>query len=116
MAAAATSAAGGDLASLHARTPVVGLEAKIRESVSSMCAELLGLLAGPEALIQGIPNVRIHRPLDPDSIVPFHSDVLYGHSEHEVNYWINLTPAFGTNSLWMASVLEAESLHRALEH
>jgi hypothetical protein len=33
-----------------------------------------------------------------------------------VNYWINLTPAFDTNSLWMASLEETESLHHALTH
>src|ERR1041385_8313778 len=73
----ASVAAGGDLADLHTRKSVEGLEQRISRSVSPLCAELMRVLAGPGAFIQASPNVRIHRPLDHDSPIPFHSDVLY---------------------------------------
>lgn len=33
----------------------------------------------------------------------FHRDADYGHDPAEVNYWVALTPAFGTNTFWIES-------------
>jgi hypothetical protein len=111
----AEEAAGGPLPTLHTRAPVPRLELAIQQAVTEPSRELLGVLAGPDAFIQGMPNIRIHSPLDPASVVPFHSDVLYGHSPEEVNYWVSLTPAYGTNSLWMADPYQTENIHDSLK-
>jgi hypothetical protein len=110
----AESIAGGPLNKLHERPRIPGLEAEIKQALTPMCLDLMSILAGPDAYLQGVPNIRVHRPFDANSIVPFHSDVLYGHSPEEVNYWLNLTPAYETNSLWISREEETEALHRAL--
>lgn len=33
----------------------------------------------------------------------FHRDADYGHDPAEVNYWVALTPAYGTNTFWIES-------------
>lgn len=113
--AEAERVAGGPLESLHQRALPEKLDLKLRDATTDLCCELLGALAGSDAYIQGKPNFRVHSPHDPTSVVPFHSDVLYGHSQDEINYWVNLTPVWGTNSLWMASEQETEALHHALK-
>ncbi len=114
--AAAEAIAGGPLDTLHERPVPEKLDLRFREATQELCCALVGTLAGPDAYIQGVPNFRVHRPNDPTSVVPFHSDVLYGHSPDEINYWVNLTPVWGTNSLWMASEQETENLHHALKY
>jgi hypothetical protein len=103
--------AGGALATLHRREQTVGLGDRIKQAIAPLCADLLRQLTSPDTYIQDIPNIRIHRPFDLTSVTPFHSDVLYGHSMEELNYWINLTPAFDTNSLWLVSEDKTEYLH-----
>lgn len=114
--ATAEEIAGGPLDALHERAIPDQLDLKLRDATRELCCELLGALAGPDVYIQGMPNFRVHRPQDPTSVVPFHSDVLYGHSPDEINFWVNLTPVWGTNSLWMASEQETEALHHALKY
>jgi hypothetical protein len=107
----AEAVAGGPLAALHTREAVPGLAGRIKAAVTPLCAELLRALTAPTSYLQDVPNIRIHRPHDLTSVTPFHSDVLYGHSMDEVNYWIALTPAFATNSLWLVEEAQTESLH-----
>ncbi len=111
---AAERVAGGDLSTIHEREQIPGLAGKLRDAVAPLCSELLKRIAGPDDYLQNAPNIRVHQPFDATSVTPFHSDVLYGHSPEEINYWINLTPAFDTNSLWMASEDQTEFLHNAL--
>ncbi|MGB3798185.1 MAG: hypothetical protein WA952_00140 [Lewinella sp.] len=33
----------------------------------------------------------------------FHRDADYGHDTNEINYWVPLTPAYGTNTFWIES-------------
>lgn len=111
---AAEKLAGGSLASLHQREHLPSLSRSMSEALTETCFALQSHLGGAGAYVQRVPNVRIHKPDDPTSVVPFHSDVLYGHSSQEVNFWVNLTPVFETNSLWMTSPTRTEILHRAL--
>ena len=107
---------GSPLPKLHHVPHSERLVKALIEPLRPLCAELLKELAGKDAYIQGTPNIRLHRPGDRNSVIPFHSDVLYGHSPEERNYWINLTPVHGTNSLWMTSEAETEQLHHALRY
>lgn len=72
---------------------------RLSASVGLIVREMIESLTPEDDYVQRTPNLRIHMP-DADSAVPFHSDVLYGHSPEETNYWVLLTPAFGANSLW----------------
>jgi hypothetical protein len=107
----AEKVAGGQLYMIHKRERIPGLSGKLREVITPGCIELLRRITDPDDYIQSVPNVRVHQPYDRHSITPFHSDALYGHSSEEVNYWINLTPAYDTNSLWMVGEDKTEFLH-----
>ena len=46
-----------------------------------------------------------HRILfrDTPGVSRFHRDRDYGHSTHEINYWVVQTPAFANNTIWIES-------------
>lgn len=62
--------------------------------------------------VQRRPNLRIHDGAV--SAIPFHSDVLYGHSPAEVNYWLALTPCRDSASLWVVPERHTQRLHDIL--
>lgn len=98
----------------HLRELPPDCDSRLRDALRDPALHLLALVAGPDAYLQSTPNIRVHRPHDRASVIPFHSDVLYGHSPDEINYWVNLTPVWGTNSLWLSSREETAELHRSL--
>ena len=49
---------------------------------------------------QAIPTLRVHLPQNL-AVGEFHTDRDYGHPEGEVTFWVPLTPAFDTNSIWI---------------
>ena len=56
-----------------------------------------------EALVyQAVPTFRVHLP-DNVAVGAFHRDRDYHHQPTEMNYWVPLTAAFGTNTLWIES-------------
>jgi hypothetical protein len=112
---AAEQLAGKNLSTIHKRQQLPELDGKLRSVFTPLCEELLRLITDSDDYLQAIPNVRIHQPFNCNSVTPFHSDVLYGHSEEESNYWINLTPAFDTNSLWVVDEEQTGYLHTALK-
>jgi hypothetical protein len=49
---------------------------------------------------QSIPTLRVHLPQNV-AVGEFHTDGDYGHPVGEVNFWVPLTPAWSTNSIWI---------------
>jgi len=71
-----------------------------------VCAHL-----GEEFLIfQRSPDVRFHLRRGRSLVGP-HSDADYKHSPYEINFWVPLTAAFGTNSLWAESSPQLGDYH-----
>jgi hypothetical protein len=58
-----------------------------------------------DLVVQATPTLRIHCPRDP-AINSFHTDSAFNHQDGTVNFWVPLTRAFGTNSLWLDLVPE----------
>ena len=112
MVAEGAGVVGGPLATFHQRYSPHAFSA-LKSVVSPYVKAIVNLLAGDGDLVQVTPNLRVHRPGQPTAI-PFHSDTLYGHSHDEINYWLVLTPASGTNALWMVSDQKTEELHAQL--
>jgi hypothetical protein len=56
---------------------------------------------------QRIPTFRVHLPGNV-AVGEFHRDRDYGHSPHEENYWLPLTRAWGTNTIWIESAPDRE--------
>jgi hypothetical protein len=52
--------------------------------------------------VQQIPTLRIHLPGNL-AVGEFHTDRDYGHPDHELSFWVPLTAAFESNSVWIES-------------
>jgi|TARA_R110000824_G_scaffold112520_4_gene261762 hypothetical protein len=53
-------------------------------------------------VFQTFPTFRIHQPSNL-AVFGWHRDRDYNHSPHEVNYYLPITEAFGTNTFWYES-------------
>tara|TARA_R110000824_G_scaffold93267_2_gene225702 strand:- start:854 stop:1504 length:651 start_codon:yes stop_codon:yes gene_type:complete len=51
---------------------------------------------------QRFPTFRIHQP-DNVGVFEFHKDKDYNHSEHEINIFMPITKAYGSNTVWVES-------------
>jgi len=49
---------------------------------------------------QRVPTLRVHLPGNV-AVGEFHRDSQYSHPDGEVNFWLPLTPAWGSNSVWL---------------
>jgi ectoine hydroxylase-related dioxygenase (phytanoyl-CoA dioxygenase family) len=49
-----------------------------------------------------VPTFRVHLP-DNLAVGEFHTDGAYHHQQGEINFWLPVTEAFDTNSLWIES-------------
>lgn len=56
----------------------------------------------PRILYQAVPTFRIHLPGNV-AVGQFHRDADYNHQQGETNFWLPVTEAFDTNSLWVES-------------
>jgi hypothetical protein len=57
-------------------------------------------LYGEDLAVQRVPTFRVHRP-GGVAVSEFHKDSDYNHQPATMNYWLPLTRAFGTNSMWI---------------
>jgi len=62
--------------------------------------EIFNLL-GQDLLVQTKLNLSIQMPNDETSLLPIHSDSWSADSPFQINLWIPLTNAFGTNSMFI---------------
>ena len=70
----------------------------VREVVAPLvCAEEDGEAS---LLFQRVPNFRCHLPGTGQVLVQPHTDGDYHHSPNEINFWVPLTLAWGSNTLW----------------
>jgi hypothetical protein len=61
-----------------------------------------------ELLFQVEPNFRCHLAGTGHLLVHKHKDADYFHQPNELNFWVPLTPTFGTNTLWAESTPGAQ--------
>ena len=54
---------------------------------------------------QYLPSFRIQLPFDNQAVHTWHydSDQLHNHPKGEINFWLPLTKAYGTNTMWIES-------------
>lgn len=65
----------------------------------SFITDIIRPLFDEDILYQRIPTFRVHQP-DNLSVADFHRDKDYNHSIHETNFYLPLTRAWGTNTIW----------------
>jgi hypothetical protein len=59
-------------------------------------------LIGEPFYYQAVPTFRVHLPGNL-AVGEFHRDADYGHPASERSFWLPLTPAYDTNSLWIGN-------------
>lgn len=64
-----------------------------------------GMSAG-HVYFQRVPSFRVHLP-DNVAVGEEHRDGDYGHADGEINYWLPVTDAFDTNTVWIEGEPEA---------
>ena len=71
-----------------------------RHVYDAFVADVIGPLLGEPIYYQSVPTFRVH--LDHNVAVgEFHTDGQYHHPAGERTFWLPLTPACGTNSVWI---------------
>jgi ectoine hydroxylase-related dioxygenase (phytanoyl-CoA dioxygenase family) len=78
-----------------------------RDFISEFAARLIGTR---QLCYQQVPTFRIHLP-DNVAVGEFHRDAEYHHQAGEVNFWLPLTPAWGTNSIWVETAPNSGQYH-----
>lgn len=63
---------------------------------------VVDLLNCADLLYQTVPTFRIHLPGNL-AVGEFHCDGDYGHQNGEINFWLPVTKAYDTNSVWIES-------------
>ena len=75
--------------------------------------------------IQKTPNIRFslpnsvaigRDPQDPINIVGLHSDSMFGHNEHEMNFIVPITPMFSTNSIYYEPFIDSNIIPQEYEN
>jgi hypothetical protein len=61
---------------------------------------------GEDIIYQRIPTFRIHLPGN-IAVGEFHRDRDYSHADGEINFWVPMTRAWETNTVWIESSEEA---------
>lgn len=86
---------------------------EFKEHFHSYIKKHIKTLFPTEIYYQRKPGIRIHRPNT--QTVQYHTDEWYGHGDGVVNFWMPLTKAYDTNSLYVASLEESLSVVDKLE-
>jgi hypothetical protein len=108
-----------DLAALRAETPLDVLtwktdqrtefhrrfydafEDRMRDLYRRFVAKVVpDVLGTADFCFQRVPTVRVHLP-ENVAVGEFHTDGDYNHGQGEVNFWVPVTPTWGSNSVWI---------------
>lgn len=72
----------------------------MRQLYDTFVTEVAGPIIGEPYCYQAVPTLRIHYPNNV-AVGEFHKDSDYYHPDGELNVWLPLTPAWGSNTLWV---------------
>ena len=77
----------------------VSTKTKFYDVYYSFINDVIKPLFNEDILYQRIPTFRVHQPNNL-AVAEYHRDGDYSHSEHEINFYLPLTKAWGTNTIW----------------
>ena len=72
-----------------------------KQAIAKSIGPSLITILGPNVYIQKKVNISIQLPQDCSSILPMHSDCMSGDSPFQLNLWIPLTRAYGSNTMFL---------------
>jgi hypothetical protein len=84
--------------------------ARVHEIYERFLREVIGPAYGEDLCVQRVPTFRVHYPRAM-AVKEFHRDSDYNHQSAIINYWLPLTAAFATNSIWIETEPGAEEFH-----
>ena len=67
--------------------------------------EVVVPIVGEPILFQKIPTFRVLQP-ENLAVAAYHKDSEYSHSVHEMNFFLQLTNAFGNNTIWAETEID----------
>lgn len=82
--------------------------------VHSLAGNQIAQALGPDYLIQSKINLSIQMPFDESSVLPIHSDCVSGDSPWQLNFWLPLTNAFNSSSMFLVSRIDTIDYLKAL--
>jgi sporadic carbohydrate cluster 2OG-Fe(II) oxygenase len=71
--------------------------------LETLAGSFLHTRLGPDYLIQSKVNLSIQMPFDETSVLPVHSDCVSGDSPWQLNFWLPLTKALRSSSMFLIS-------------
>lgn len=74
----------------------------LQETYLKFIHDVIKPIYSEDIAYQKVPSFRVHMPLNM-AVGEFHRDKDYGHGDDEMNFWVPLTGAWGTNSIWVES-------------
>jgi hypothetical protein len=79
--------------------------------------DVIAVRLGEPVWWQRTPTMRFHFPRQKgfDWRVRYHTDIMLGHPPQEINVWIALTPAYGTNSMCLSELEPSYDMLRGLD-
>jgi len=72
-----------------------------RRAIADSIGPILVKHLGPDVYIQKNINISVQLPGDPTSVLSMHSDCMSGDSPFQLNIWIPVTRAYGSNSMFL---------------
>lgn len=73
---------------------------QLRDLYRAFVQEVAGRVIAETFCFQRVPTFRVHLPGNV-AVGEFHSDGQYNHPEGEINFWVPLTEAWGSNTVWI---------------
>lgn len=73
---------------------------RLRRLYERLVEEVVAPFIGEPYCYQAVPTLRIHYRKNV-AVGEFHKDSDYNHPDGEINFWVPLTPAWASNSLWV---------------
>jgi hypothetical protein len=102
---------GNDQSTIFHRQFYQRYSACVADLYRDFIAEFATTLIGTRQLCyQQVPTFRIHLPGNV-AVGEFHRDAEYHHQDGEVNFWLPLTCAWGTNSIWVETAPDSGRYH-----
>lgn len=74
---------------------------------NSFLRNIISPIFDDNILFQKIPTFRVQPP-DHIAVTAYHKDKDYSHSEHEVNFYLPLTKAWETNTIWVETDINSK--------
>lgn len=86
----------------------------LEDTYKRFIREFITPIVGEDIIYQRVPSFRVHL-VGNVAVGEEHKDSDYSHPTTEINFWLPLTPAFGTNTIWVEGEPQELNVGEVLE-